>query len=73
MNITEQALVAIVVLAISGTVLYLGGKAFDQIEENTAFIEQVATPNMEPAHLERLARAEAERRQRVAAEHLGQN
>lgn len=73
MNITEQALVAIVVLAISGTVLYLGGKAFDQIEENTAFIEQVATPNMEPDHLERLARTEAERRQRVAAEHLARN
>lgn len=73
MNITEQALVAIVVLAISGTVLFLGGKAFDQIEENTAFIEQVASPNMEPDHLERLARAEAERRQRVAAEHLAKN
>lgn len=73
MNITEQALVAIAVLAISGTVLYLGSKAFDQIEENTTFIEQVATPNMEPAHLERLARAEAERRQQVAAEHLAKN
>jgi|GEM_PF-3113018 len=70
MNITEQSLVACIVLAISGSVIWLGAKAFDQVEANTAYFEQMAEMERQPALMEDVARAEAERRQRQVEEHI---
>lgn len=73
MNITEQSLVGAIVLAIAGTVIWIGGKAFDQVEANTAYFEEMASPELSVvANLEQVAREEAERRQRLADEHRAQ-
>ncbi|WP_434031587.1 hypothetical protein [[Pseudomonas] boreopolis] len=70
MNITEQSLVAGIVLAISGSVIWLGAKALDQVEANATYFEQMADMERQPTVLAEVARAEAERRQRQAEEHI---
>ncbi|KAF1704298.1 hypothetical protein [Pseudoxanthomonas kaohsiungensis] len=70
MNITEQSLVAGIALAISGAVIWLGSAAFDQVEANTTYFEQMADMERQPVVLAEVARIEAERRQRQADEHI---
>ena len=70
MNITEQSLVAGIALAISGSIIWLGAKAFDQVEANATYFEQMADMERQPAVLAEVARIEAERRQRQADEHI---
>lgn len=71
MNITESALVAAIVIAISGTVLYVGGKVFEQVESQTSYMEHMTTTGLDAAaSMEQMAKAETERRQRLAFEHV---
>lgn len=70
MNITEQSLFAGIALAISGSVIWLGAKAFDQVEANTTYFEQMADMERQQVVLAEVARIEAERRQRQADEHI---
>ena len=68
MNITESALVAVIVIAISGTVLYVGGKVFEQVESQSSYMERMTTTGLDAPAMEQMAKAEAERRQRLAFE-----
>ena len=70
MNITEQSLAAGIALAISGSVIWLGAKAFDQVEANTTYFEQMADMERQPVVLAEVARIEVERRQRQADEYI---
>lgn len=69
MNITESALVAAIVVAISCTVLYVGAKVFDQVEAHSSYMESMPSSHLDAPVMEQMAQAEAERRQRFAVEH----
>ena len=64
MNITEQALIGTIVVAISGSVIWLGSKAFDQVESFTDTVYSVPEDKTSSV-LAEMAKLEAER-----AEHL---
>ena len=68
MNITESALVAAIAIAISGAVLYMGGKAFEQVESQSSYMERMTSKGLDAPAMEQMAKAEAERRQRLAFE-----
>lgn len=66
MNITESVLVAAIVLAISGTVFYVGSKVMGQVEAQTSFMETISDPQADARIVEQVARVEADRRLRLA-------
>lgn len=73
MNITESALVAAIVLAISGTVFYVGSKVIGQVEAQTSFMETISDPQADARVIEQVARVEADRRQRLAEQAVKAN
>lgn len=74
MNISEQAIIAAIGIAVSASILWLGGKAFDQVEQHSSLIASVSVDDLDSPVQAQLARLEAERAERIArkqAAHLG--
>ena len=65
MNITESAIVTAIVLSLSGSVLWIGGKVMDQVDSHTAFMEVVADPANDAEAIERAARMTEEQRRKA--------
>lgn len=72
MNITESAIIAAIILAISGSALWFGGKVMDQIESHTAFMEVAADPANDAEAIERAARKTDEQRRKVVAQYASE-
>lgn len=72
MNITESAIIAAIVLAISGSTLWIGGKVMDQVESHTAFMEVAADPVNDAEAIERAARKTDEQRRKVVAQYASE-
>lgn len=66
MNLTESAIIAVVVLALSGSALWIGGKVMGQVEAHTAFVETVADPALDAEQIAQVAKREAAIRQDAA-------
>lgn len=66
MNITEQAMLAAVGIAVSASVLWLGGKAFDQVEQHSSLIASLSVDQLDSPVQAELARLEAERAELIA-------
>ncbi|MBJ6984027.1 hypothetical protein [Luteimonas sp. MC1750] len=68
MNMTEQAIVGAIAIAISASLLWLGGKAFDQVDSFSTTITTVADDGTSPVLIE-MARLDAERAELLARQH----
>jgi len=73
MNITESALIASIVLAVSGSTLWIGGKVMDQVESHTAFVETISDPVIDAEEIERIARQEEAKRREAIEQYAARN
>lgn len=72
MNITEQLLCALISISIGGSVMYIGVKVYDQVEETMSFTTLATDPNISISQLEIRAKQEAERRAAQAKSYAAQ-
>lgn len=73
MNLTEAAIVATIVLAISGSALWMGGKVMDQVESQTTFVQTISDPTIDASAIERIARQEEAKRNEAIEQYTSRN
>lgn len=73
MNITESALIATIVLAVSGSTMWIGGKVMEQVESHTAFVEDLADPVIDVETLATLAKKEEAKRKQAIEQYAARN
>lgn len=69
MNLTEAAIATAIILAISGSTIWIGSKVMDQVQSQSAFIEVAADPAMSADQLEAAAVMSDEERQKIVAQY----
>ncbi len=66
MNMTEQAIIGTIVVAIGGSIIWLGSKAFDEVEGFTDTVYSMPEEKTQSVVLAEMAELEAQRAELLA-------